>query len=120
MKHTSIILGIALLAIPLAMAGPNAQTGMQNGGYWSQSTAVTVQGGSTFVLAGIAGDHDIVFLNAAGYAVGYGYNCGADYGTVPASATHALIKIWSATGGAVPLCLADVPGPSNWVYVDGL
>lgn len=112
---------IAALAIPVvASAIPNAQTGSQSGGFWGSATAVAAQGGTQFVLAGAIGDHDIMFLNANGAAVGFFIACGPDTGRVPASAVTALVLVWDT--GSVPGTCVGVPnaGTSQFVYVDGL
>lgn len=117
-----LVIGIlAALTVPVvASAIPNAQTGTQSGNFWSQSTAVAAQGGTRFALLGAIGDHDIVFLDANGAAVGFSIACGPDTGTVPASAVTALILVWDT--GSVPGTCVGVPnaGASQWVYVDGL
>lgn len=116
------VIGIlAALAVPVvASAIPNAQNGTQSGGDWGSYTAVAAQGGTNFVLAGVIGDHDIRFLDATGYDLGFFFACGPDLGTVPASAVTALIYVWDT--GSVPGTCLGVPntGSSEWVYVDGL
>lgn len=120
--NKAIVIGIlAALMVPVvASAIPNAQTGSQSGGFWGTSTAVAAQGGTDFVLAGAIGDHDIMFLNANGAAVGFFVACGPDTGTVPATAVTALILLWDT--GSVPGTCVGVPntGSSTFVYVDGL
>lgn len=117
-----LVVGIlAALTIPVvASAIPNAQTGTQSGNFWSQSTAVAAQGGTRFVLAGVIGDHDIWFYNAAGQFVGIALACGPDQGVVPSSAVTAVIRVWDT--GSIPGTCIRVPntGSSQWVYVDGI
>lgn len=122
MKFFTAIATLAMLAIPLATADPNVQNGTQTGMFWGESTFVAAQGGTTFLLAGVVGDHDVTFWDANGRAVGTFIACGPDQGTVPASAVFAQIRVWDHTGGAVPQCLASqaLPTGSTWIYVDGL
>lgn len=120
MKYTTIILIAVALVAPLVGAAPSAQTGDQRGGFWSSSTFVAAQGGTDYALVGAIGDHDVIFYNAAGYAVGAAFACGPDQGSVPASAVLARIMVWDT--GSVPGTCIGVPnsGSSTWVYVDGL
>ena len=116
---TIFALAIAMIA-PLAFAAPNAQVGDQTAGSWSDFDQVVVQGGTGFELHGIAGDFDIMFLNADGYSVGFFLACGADAGTVPSSAVSAIVMKWDDLGELAP-CLAPSVGlRSAFVYVDGL
>ena len=120
MKFFSVL---AILAfVPLAMAVPNAQVGPQTGSFWSESTVVAVQGGTGYMLHGIAGDHDIRFYNAAGSYVGGAAACGADEGTVPASAVTASILVWDHDGELFPCASSplDAMPASVFIYVDGL
>lgn len=116
-----IALVASILAMPTIIADPAAQTGSQTGMYWSEATAVAVQGGTGFALLGAIGDHDVMFLNGNGQIVGFYLACGPELGgTVPASAVVGLILVWDHD--SIPgTCIAAGAAPSSqWVYVDGL
>ena len=120
MKFYSVLAILAFVTVPVAFAAPNAQVGSQTAGFWSEEATVAVQGGTGFELHGVAGDFDIMFLNANGASVGFFLACGADSGTVPASATSAIIMKWDDLGELAPCAGPSLGLPSAFVYVDGL
>ncbi|HUR67609.1 MAG TPA: hypothetical protein VM370_00055 [Candidatus Thermoplasmatota archaeon] len=122
MKTTTLFVVAAAFLMPFVAADPNVQTGEQTGSFWSESAIVPAQGGTTFLLAGAVGDHDIIFYDASFNLVGFFLACGPDTGTVPGNGAWAEIMVYDHIGGAVPQCLAPAdPLPSStFVYVDGL
>ena len=116
---TMILALVAALVIPMAGAAPNVQTGEQSGYYWSEATLVSAQGGTNFVLAGVAGDHDILFLDASGNGVAFYLACGPENGVVPASAVAALVLVWDHDSVPGTCTAAGVAPSSTFIYADG-
>ncbi|HET6404958.1 MAG TPA: hypothetical protein VFH78_09950 [Candidatus Thermoplasmatota archaeon] len=118
MKLFATLVLVALVA-PFVAADPNVQTGTGVGAVWTPVGTVDVQGGTSFLLAGAAGDMDIEFYDANGNWLGWSIQCGADSGITPQNAVRGVILQWDAIGTVAP-CVLTVGGPSQWFYVDGL
>lgn len=121
LRAAALLAALALLA-PMAAAFPAAHSGRQDATRWGESALVPAQAGTRFVLAGVAGDHDVRFWDANGQVVGESRACGADQGIVPAGAKLAEVRPWDHAGGVVPKCALPLtlPTGTRFVYIDGL
>lgn len=125
MKFLTTITALAILAVPLALAGSTSQSGSQSGNAWSESTTIPVTAGASFSLTSPTGDFDIFFLDASGWYVGASLNCGDDAGVVPDGAVTGEVSKWddigALAGGALacrqPLLVADGL-PATWTYTE--
>lgn len=111
---------VAIMLVPVALADPATQTGVQTGVGWNESTFITVQGGTGFTLSGQFADFDIQFYDADGNWLGWSIACGDDAGAVPVGAVVGEIMKWDDVGALAPCTVPGVGLPGIWTYTDGL
>lgn len=125
MKFLTTITTLALLAVPLALAGSTSQSGSQSGNGWSEWTTIPVTAGASFGLTSDTADFDIFFFDASGWYLGRSIECGNDAGVVPEGAVRAEISKWDDIGalaGGAASCLQPIflaEGLSaTWTYTE--